>query len=252
MGGSRLYRSIIRHLKKQTDCLVAQMHDHLYDTIYTTKANIVIYPISEYTQEAHNYITDRDHKNVSFVLYIDREVEQKELLDFLTKNTTTKYISSNNFSYNFTPDKSIIHQHIYDNHIYSKLDPIESRNNKVVVLLSSDDDKNHRYLAGQLLPNKNKYPIVLLNNPNFKHDQNIGVCNEIDLNFILNKYSYLVDLDKEFLIEAQICSMPTVDISFSIQDSIDQMKFIPVIDNMTDCETFVKNQMVPFLEGSSL
>lgn len=251
MGGSRLYRSIIRHLKKQTECLVAQMHDQVYDTIYTTKANIIIYPISEYTQEIHNYIVDEANKKVSLVLYIDRNIEQKELLDFLTKNTATKYIIPKNIGYNLD-SRCLIHENMYDNHIYSQMNMQESRNNKVAVLMSSEDDRNHEYLDSQLFPYKNKYPIVLLNNPNFKHDQNIGICNEIDLNFILNKYSYLVDLDKEFFIEAKISNIPIVDTSLSIQDSIDQMKFIPYVDTAIDCETFVKNQMIQFLESSFL
>lgn len=252
MGGSRLYRSIIRHLKKQTDCLVTRMHDQVYDTMYTTKANVIIYPISEYTQEIHNYLVDEANKNILFLLYIDRDIEQKELLDFLTKKTSTKYLIPKNTDYDLPINRVVYHEHIYDNHIYGYSESVQQKNGKVAVLLSSDDNQNHQYLDGQLLPYKNKYPIVLLNNPNFKHDQNIGICNEIDLNFILNTYSYLVDLDKEFLIEAQVCKIPVIDTSLSISDSIDQTKFLTSINNVIDCETFVKNELIPFLEEASL
>lgn len=250
-GGSRTYRSIIRHIHKYVESITSvNLHNKLYDTCYLLKPEILIYPISEYSQEIHNFITENIKQSSAFFIVIDTKVEQVELLNFLTKNTDIKFIVDTNIENTYVFTNGINYTNIYDDDLFFPIKELsESRAAKVAVLLSQNNELNHLYLDNQLLPQKQQYAKVLFNNPQFTHPQNIGMCNEPDLNFILNYYSYLLDLDQQFMIEASVCGIPVVSQPEAIDDAIEKRLFKePYLDtNILKCSDFVQNTLLPIL-----
>lgn len=250
-GGSRIYRSIIRHIHKRVESITTvNLHNRLYDTCYLLKPEILIYPISEYSQEIHNFITENIKQSSAFFMVIDTKVEQVELLNFLTKNTNIKFIVNTNIENTYVFSNPINYTNMYDDDLFFPIqDLAESRTAKVAILLSQNNELNHLQLDKQLLPQKQQYSKVLFNNPEFTHPQNIGVCNEPDLNFILNYYSYLLDLDQQFMIEASVCKIPVISEPSAIDDAIGRKLFKePYADTSTlKCSDFVQNTLLPIL-----
>jgi hypothetical protein len=248
-GGSRQYRSIIRFLQKKIphqEYVVSNFHNKIFDLGYLTKPNILIFPMSEYTQEIHNYISEKS-SSIKVILFVDMKIPQPDLLDHLAKNNCY-FIVDSKTGYNLI--NSIQYDHIYDDDIFTNID-VGDRNDKVAVSLSIDNEKNTKLLKNILYPHITKYPLVLFNNPEFKHEQNIGLYNEPDLNYILNKFSYFMDLDQEFLIEAKVCGISVLNESDNTDASIDNKNYNTIFDNIDiekyKCSLFVENYLLHFL-----
>ena len=94
---------------------------------------------------------------------------------------------------------------MYDDEVYHASDNAE-RNDKIVALLSTDNDKNHRMLDKIIYPNnKHDHKIVVVNNPEFDSPVNVGIFNYYDLAFIFNTFNGVLDIDQAFQLEAQAC-----------------------------------------------
>ena len=241
-NGDRKYRGVLRHLQNNTiDINTQNLHNNIFDLTYIYKPDILLYPINEYTQEIHNFIVS--HK-ISCVLFIDTTIPQDDLLTVLQKHDHIKFIVNKNTNYQLT--NSIWYDQLYDDNIFRKLDNIE-RNNKIAVSLSYNNDVNHQYLDQYIIPNHYQYPIVLFNNPEFKHPQNIGIYNEPDLNYVLNSFSYFVDMDKEFEVEASVSQIKLLDhtTNLSVDSAVE-----PIPDAKLQSykiSEFVSNILIPFL-----
>lgn len=248
VGGNRQYRSIIRSLSTlQNSNLSVQatnLHNNIFDTMYVYKPDILIYPLIEYTQEIHNYI-EHNHNKHKIMLYIDMPVENTQLMQYL-RNTKCSYILKNNTAP--IENNVLFFDYIYDDTIYFKLNNV-IRNSKIAVSLSHDNTKNQTILEPFIYPNSADYDIVLFNNPEFKHPQNIGIYNEADLNYILNSFKYFLDIDSEFEIESAATDIVWInnsnfletiknkDHTNSFQDTYHQYK----------CSDFVNNKLRPYL-----
>lgn len=246
VGGSRQYRSIVRCLQQslnQEQLLVNQLHGNLFDAAYLFKPTIALFPALEYTQEVHNFIAQAN--NVKIFLYVDIEIPQKELVDFW--NANCKCIVKNNTEKSITNKLSF--DHIYDDNVFTNLNM--KRNNKIAVSLSGDMDKNHKILDGSLYPNFKDKPIVLFNNPQFEHPQNIGIYNEPDLNYVLNTYELFVDIDNEFNIETNVCGIPKLDIQVNLLESIQNNRILPTIpaENLEEYKSsnFVNQKLLSYM-----
>lgn len=245
-GGQRHYRSIVRHLIKQNinaDLLIENTHNRLFDLCYINKPQICILPIIEYTQETHNYILSHD-KEVKIYLYVDTVISNTSLLEFLN-NSACFYICQKMYQQNLP--NALIYDYLYDDDIYKPL--AEDRNNKIAVSLAKNNALNQEILSKIIYPNRVKYPIVLFNNPEFIHPQNVGIFNEPDLNYIFNTFQYFVDIDKEFILEAHINKIHTI-VSHNIIESIEKENFdksftADVINY--SCSKFVSDHLVSYL-----
>lgn len=249
-GGSRQYRSIIRHLQNHitpVNYIVNQLHNKIFDISYITKPNVLIFPISDYTQEIHNYI-QKNNTTLQTVFFIDILIPQTDLLNHLSQQNNCSFIIDNKTHYKL--NNSISYDHIYDDQIFKILD-VGERNEKLAVSLSADNNKNTELLKDILYPNISKYPIVLFNNPEFKHEQNIGLFNEPDLNYILNKFSYFMDLDNEFSVEAKICGIPIIRECTDTDTAIQNKDYLTTLQDIDTeqyrCSSFVKNKLLDFL-----
>lgn len=248
-GGSRQYRSIIRHLQKHippANYVVNQLHNRIFDIGYITKPDVLIFPISEYTQEIHNYI-EKNIKKLRPIFFIDAKIPQEELLKHLSDNNCSFIIDSQT---EYILPNSITYKYIYDDHIFYDMNLIE-RNGKLAVSLGMDNERNTKLLKDILYPHITKYPMVLFNNPEFKYEQNIGFFNEPDLNYILNQFSYFMDLDNEFLLEAKVCNIPVLNETNDTDNAIDKKNYnLTMLETSIEefkCSLFVENKLLDFL-----
>jgi hypothetical protein len=250
-GGTRHYRSIVRHLIKETkennslSFLVENIHHKLFDVSYINKPQLAIFPIVEYTQEIHNYI-ESFNKEIDICLYIDHDIDHDELINFF-KKTSCKYICHKNFSNMFL--NALSFDIFYDDSTFYKIENLE-RNQKIAISLSSNNELNQKNLENILYPNKQNYPIVLFNNSSFKHPQNIGIYNESDLNYILNLFSYFIDLDQQFLLEAAVSGIKIIDSPSNIDENIQNNQFNTSFkDSLQNikCSQLVKEKIIPYI-----
>jgi hypothetical protein len=249
VGGTRKYRSILRHLYQKIPTVLHtdNLHNKIFDVSYVKKPSILLFPISEYTQEIHTFISEK-YQNTKPVIVIDRSVSQPELLGFLQQSVSSNFIVDSQTQHN--PAPALSYDYLYDDLIFHKLNNIE-RNTKIAVSLSADNEKNHKYLDQYLFPNNRISGLVLFNNPEFKHPQNIGICNEPDLNFILNTYSYYVDMDNEVGVEAAACNIIQLDkeqpLDECIKNQLWDTKHSEQSVEQYKCSSFVSDKLLPFL-----
>jgi len=248
VGGSRQYRSILRHVSiRNTDSMsfiADNLHSKLFDMCYVQKPDIILYPGVEYTQEIHNFIV-QNNKKTQIILYIDRPVQPVDLFKFWS-DAGCKVIS-----YNLAGSMSndlLECDMFYDDSIFTTL-PNLTRNSKLAVSLSVDNKKNNELLQNMLYPTQKEYQFVLFNNPEFKHPQNVGIYNEPDLNYVLNTFEYFVDIDQEFSLEAYVCGIKNLDINNnSIIDAIINKQYIlPILTDKNKCSNFVNNELIRYM-----
>lgn len=248
IGGSRQYRSILRHISilnnDSINFIANSLHSKLFDTCYTQKPDIILYPGVEYTQEIHNFIV-QNNKKVQIILYIDRPVQPVDLFKFWS-DTGCKILSYNRSG--SIADNLLECETFYDDSIFTTL-PNLTRNTKIAVSLSIDNNKNNALLENMLYPNQKEYNLVLFNNPEFKHPQNIGIYNEPDLNYILNTFGYFIDMDQEFVLEAAVCGIKNLDINHSnIIDALMNQQYIKqTLTDQNKCSHFVNNELIRYM-----
>lgn len=246
-SGSRQYRSIARHLAKnhldKASFIIENLHNQIFDICYIQQPEKILFPLSEYTQEIHNYIALNNQ--IQFYFYVDFDMNHQELVGFLNQ-TNSKYICQSKYKERFK--NSLFFDYLYDDDIYHPLENIQ-KNSKVAVSLSQNNDLNKSILENIIYPNLTEYDIVLFNNPKFVHPQNIGIYNEPDLNYIMNIFSYFVDIDKMFLLESFINNIPTIT-DTNILDALKEQRFDSSFQGSCleyKCSQFVANHLVSFL-----
>jgi hypothetical protein len=248
-NGNRQYRSLIRHLSllqsESISVQISNLHNNIFDTTYVFKPDILLYPFIEYTQEIHNYVENYHNKH-KIILYIDLIIENPNLVSYLSQTNCSFVVKNNTTQFN---SKALTFDYLYDDTIYYMIPDI-IKNNKVAVSLSNDNTKNKTILESYIYPNECEYPIVLFNNPEFKHPQNIGIYNEQDLNYVLNTYSYFVDIDREFELETAATNTLWLD---GNHDFIEQIKHNQISNQFTKTHekyrisNFMKEQLIPYL-----
>lgn len=244
-GGARQYKAILRHLGNANDIVVNDLHNRLFDMCYVLKPNILLFPINEYTQEIHNYIEKNQHRH-KIILYVDTAIDNPQLTHYLL-NSNCGFITNQNINAQFATQNSISFEYIYDDHIYRQT-PDQTRNNKIAVALSPDTDRDYAILKDMLYPNASN--MVLFNNPNFKHPQNVGVYNESDLNYLLNTFSYFLDMTQDFALEAAAAGIVWCGDPETIKDRILSQDYNNSFDSTYQqykCSTFVSQKLIPYL-----
>jgi hypothetical protein len=244
-GGSRKYLSILRHLKKNIPSLQIEiLHNKAYDIFYVQKPQIIFFPVNEYTQEIHTLFSEK-HQLVKIILYIDVEIQQTDLKEYLFTMCSGFIIDQNKSDQK--ADKGVYIKDSYDSDIFKPID-IKNKNTKVAVALSNDLSKNDKYLKEILYPKEKELQIVLFNNPEYKHIQNIGIFNEADLNHILNTFGYFMDLDDEFTTEAHVVGCKVLDKNKSIKEAIKNKDFLQLSTKAEPISNLVINTIIPYME----
>jgi hypothetical protein len=249
-GNNNIIKAINKFLVKnldtdKTQILFNSWHNQLCAVYQTHKPDIVFWCASEYSQEFQDFVTEY-HSQVTIFLIVDVEIGQEALNNFLNTIDNIKIIKNAKFKTHYR-NTIAEYDSLYDADIF--FNQQLTRNDKTVVLLSPDNDRNHALLDTVLYPN-NKHPIVVVNNPNFDSVVNLGLINYNDLAFIMNTYSNIIDLDNLFPLEASACEINSIDISNNdINDALDNHKIYPRISDLGDhtYEVFVQQKILPHI-----
>jgi len=233
--------------EKDTHLLFTSLHGKLFAMYDQHKPDFLLWPVSEYTQELQDFITEYN-SNIKIVLIVDVVIPQEELNTFLNSRNNVAMIVSNDIATKYR-NTILNYGRMYDDEVYhaSELE----RNDKIVALLSTDNDKNHRMLDEIIYPNnKHDHKIVVLNNPEFESPVNLGIFNYHDLSIILKTFKGVLDIDKTFQLEAQVCGIKYFDIDDgNILDAIDNDRCCANIDDISNhtYSHFVQHDLLPHL-----
>lgn len=227
---------------KDYDVLFNIFHQKLYHVHQTKRPNVVVWAISEYTQEIHDYIIEFS-STVRIILLVDTPITQADLIQFLNQSNVniildkkTKYEFSNPIA---TYDK------LYEDSLFFNQN--KDKNDKTLILLSKDNDKNLEIIN---LPKEIKevYNIVAIGNPAYESTINLGLFQYADLGNILSDFSVVVDIDNEYSLECQACGVRSaiIDKDFDITNIT---SFKPETEDIDQCtyNNFVNNNIIPFI-----
>lgn len=244
-GGTRQYKAILRHLGMKHQIVSHNLHNRLFDMCYVSKPNILLYPVVEYTQEIHNYVESHQNKH-RIIFYIDTIIDNPQLCQYLLSGSCG-FITNKRINSEFVTKNAISFEYLYDDQIYYRLENLE-RNNKIAVALSSDAKGDYEILKDMLYPNPSN--MVLFNNPEFQHPQNVGVYNEPDLNYLLNLFSYFLDMSQDFALEAAATGIKWCGEPGTFKHRITDINYHNTFDDSYQqykCSTFVSEQLIPYL-----
>jgi len=224
------------------DVLFNVFHQKLYHAHQTKKPDVVVWAISEYTQEIHDYIVEFS-STIKIILLVDTPITQADLIKFLNQsnvniilNTNTKYEFSNPIA---TYDK------LYEDSLFFNRN--KDKNNKTLILLSSDNEKNLEIIN---LPKEidKVYNIIAIGNPYYESNINLGLYNYAELGDILSDFSVVVDIDNTYNLECQACGVASalIDKDFDITNIT---RFNPEIEDIEQYtyKNFVTNNIIPFI-----
>lgn len=225
---------------------IMNCHNNIYDIYYLTKPKNILLQIEEYTNEFHTFIHDNSidlnkiflsisigqHNYDTYIKILSQiknnkvfAVAPKCFIEYAEKNK----ISNANF---------IQYYNLYNRYIF--FPEQNTRNNKILCILSTD--KNCIELLDPYLYPKTNLPIVMINNPEIKNDQNIGLLFDNDLNKALNTYGSVIDMTQSYNAEISVCGIPM----YSIDDLSNLSSAVPRIINesVEETEDFIKFKLM--------
>ena len=224
------------------DVLFNIFHQKLYHVHQTKKPNIVIWAISEYTQEIHDYIVEFS-STVKIILLVDTPITQTDLIQFLNKSNVN-IILDKKTQYEFS-NPIATYDRLYEDSLFFNQN--KDKNGKTLILLSRDNDKNLEIIN---LPKEIEtvYNVVAIGNPAYESTINLGLFNYGELGQILSDFSVVVDIDNDYSLECQACGIPSavIDKDFDITDITSFKPETEDIDQYT-YKNFVNNNIIPFI-----
>jgi len=252
-GANNIVKAINKYLMKNLSTtkniqmLFASLHGRLFSMYDQHKPDYLLWPVSEYTQELQDFITEYA-VGIKIILIIDVVIPQEELNTFLNSRNNVVMIVDDNLATEYR-NTILSYGRMYDDEVYQKSD--FKRNDKIIALLSSDNDKNHRMLDKIIYPNnEHDHKIVVVNNLEFDSPVNVGIFNYYDLGFIFKTFSGVLDIDHIFQLEAQACGIKYFNIDDGdILNAIDNNKYHINIENISEHTYghFVENKLLPHL-----
>lgn len=244
------YKSFLHNLlSTETEDFIsvaANLHNNLFDIYYTNKPDILITCASEYSQEMHDFINEFGG-SVRVGIFLNMPVTNGPLLSFW-KEKGVFCVGPEDRVDKEVVNKRYLYNRLYDNKIFKTQN--HKRNDKIAVLLSSDDNKNNSILSDILYPKSNE-KLVLFNSITYKHPQNVGLLLPPDINLVFNTYYQLLDLDDLYNIEAQVCGINNILIDGSVLNNIrtNTLKENIAFDTMeSSYEYFINHTLLPQLK----
>lgn len=240
------YQFFIKNLYEYEDGLEianTNVHGNLLDIYYQLKPQIVLLPASEYTQEFHDFITEY-HKQTKVIIFINTSIQNTQIFQFWRDCSVFCVGKEEYFGDNFNSSNCLCYSSLYDHHVYKYLN--NNRNDKIAVILSSDDTKSAVSIGSLLYPETNE-KLVLFNSATYSHPQNVGFLNPADTCVVLNTYKLLIDLDDQFNLEAQICKIPNISTDGDLLSNIHNVVTKKIYNNTEEYsyQSFIKNQFLP-------
>lgn len=238
------YIAILNSLLSVGNTTIANIHQQLFDFVHINNIDNIILPVHEYSQEFH-YFVQNNSKNKNIILYFGH-ADHEDLRKYCVENQIAMIKHT-------VEDLSIpfvTYSRIYDNTVFKPISNI-IRNNKILVVLSQDNEKNKQLLDNHLYPDS-KLPVCLINNPSYEHVQNIGVAYQTDLAIMFNTFEYLVDLDGSFGLEAQACGIKNLQLVDNMTETFNKKSVTEDIQNLEEfsSDTFINNKLLPIMKGA--
>lgn len=192
---------------------ILNCHNAIYDLYYAYKPKKILLQIEEYSNEFHALVHDDSIELDKILLSVDNNIVNYDTyIKILQQIRSPKVyaIAHQSFidyaqnqqkmmSANFIPYNNLVNKYVFHNKNMT-------RNNKILCILSSD--KECIKLIDKFLYPNSKMPIVLINNPEILHDQNIGLMLDDDLNTSLNTFDSVIDLTLSYDAEISVCGIP--------------------------------------------
>ena len=142
-GANNIVKAINKYLMKNLSTtkniqmLFASLHGRLFSMYDQHKPDYLLWPVSEYTQELQDFITEYA-VGIKIILIIDVVIPQEELNTFLNSRNNVVMIVDDNLATEYR-NTILSYGRMYDDEVYQKSD--FKRNDKIIALLSSDNDK---------------------------------------------------------------------------------------------------------------
>jgi hypothetical protein len=233
-GYTKTHNSLIYGLIKNIqNHKVMNCHDKLYDLFFMFEPKKLFLQIEEYSNEWHSFIIDTGITNKPEIyLTIDNNIVHKDkYLDILSqiKTSGTNFIIPKWLSDEIKPDpalKRIVYNNLYNNDVFYSLESKTNRNDKILCILSDDTDCINE-VKDYLYPNKMGHKMVMVNNAQVIHPQNIGIMLDSDMNVALNTYGSVIDLTKSYDAEIASCGIKKfLEPESNISEIVDTDTFI--------------------------
>ena len=234
---------LLENLSTDYDIVFNSLHGKLFHIHQTMKPKLVVWSASQYTQEFHDYITE--HQNdTSIMLLIDIPIGQKDLVDFI-KRSNVKIILNTQTQVQI--DSIAQYDRLYEDDVF--FDTSQERNDKTLVLLSSENTKNEK--VNELCYPNTSHKIVAVGNPEFDSPVNLGIYNLPDLALMLNKFKNVIDIDGNTVLPAQACEIPCIETNGDLKQNFINNVFIQPVDNLQELtyKYFVNQNILPFIRN---
>ena len=183
-------------------------------------------------------------KDVCILLLVDTSIDQPDLLDFIN-NSNVKVILNTQTKVHI--DNIAQYDRLYEDDVFANTS--EERNDKTLILLSSNNEKN-KDIEELCYPNTN-YKIVTVGNPEFDSPVNLGVYNLPDLALMLNKFKSVIDIDGNCVLASQACGIPCIDTNGNLKENFQNNVFTKPVDNLQELtfKYFVNQNILPFIRN---
>lgn len=187
-----------------TNIVGSTINNNLYQIFYSIKLTHAIFHAGMINQEIMQFIQDFAHMVKCFI-YHDKI--SNDILKYFEPYNIIHLTYDNSASNSIKLPSDLINTNLfYNNKSILKQDSLVCLIDGLPVLPD--------FLRDHLYP-KSKLPIKLFNNPNIKHNQNLGMLNERDKASILQQHKYYLILSDNdpYIIEAQNCGCIIVPIN---------------------------------------
>lgn len=184
--------------------------NNIYKNHYLYKHSVYIFCSNMINDEIVSFINDNAENDIKFFFY---------------HNEPNKYIYKlfNNHIHLVDEDKytdfgKIIPKNIINDDLYQNLTKCHKED--IIPIFLENYSSLPSYLSDQLYPNTTKR-ILLFNNKNIKHDQNIGFLSEKERRDLLQKSKYYACDNGYYMLEAKLSGCQILDIN-NLDNPIDQ------------------------------
>jgi len=241
-------KSLVQLMDHQkTQLLFHKFHGQLMHIYQTQKPAQVIWPISEYSQEIHDFINE--YRECEVILLMDAVIDSDvDMTSFFNQCPNVKVIAPESRSSLYI-NCVATYDRCYDSYVFSFIN--HTKNNKTLAILSMDNDKN-KILDPLIYPNANN-PIVAINNPDFISPINIGIASPEHLSLMFNEYSAVIDLSGNYELECSACKINYIDYHADIVEAYNNQIFTDPIEDLENksYEYLVKTQILSLIKGQS-
>jgi hypothetical protein len=176
--------------------------NNLYKLYYNLKLSDCIFSSSSMNDEIVSFINDNTN-NSNIKIYIYHDMYNEHLINIMPK--CYHIIDEDNYTNNGIKfPKNIINTDIY------KINPNIVKKDRIVLFLEKETDISDS-VKNKLYPNETK--ILMFNNGNIPHDQNIGFLSEITRSEILQESRFFACNNSYYAIEAGLCGCEILDMN---------------------------------------